>query len=98
LRSEKYWRVPCAHGKVEVILGLEIVDQDHQRWGAQLALQTMQAVMSKVDPTESYLDMANDLERLTREIWPERSYFIEVGCDDDFWVQIYYPSKLWERG
>lgn len=38
-----------------------------------------------------WFELAGRLEAAIKAKWPDRAYFIEVGNDDEGWVQLFQP-------
>lgn len=91
---EAYVRVVKKVDGFEVIAGLELRDDDD--WLA-MRLALSEEMSRAVEYTERYLDR-NDwaeyalvVETRISAHWPDRAYFIEVGKDDDSWIQLFQP-------
>lgn len=94
---EKYWRVVLNAEGFEYIIGVEIHPDDTEsiiRANLKLLLISSAESLERLR-SNGYLVKAEYIMRRIHEEYPERRYFIEVGNNDDYWVQIYYPPKEW---
>lgn len=86
--TERYWRVPLTFDGVDYIVGVEIRDEDRSD-----TIVTDLQIILKLSANRCATPVAA-AEWLSGEIsseFPGRFYFIEVGRDDEYWVQIFYP-------
>lgn len=76
-------------GRAEFIAGVELRDGEH--WG-DLRAELVRAVTPLITAHTGGWDlMARAIERAIVDTWPDRAYFVEVGNDDDGWVQVFQP-------
>jgi hypothetical protein len=98
--SEKYWRVPVTAFGIEYIVGLEIRPTDGHKIITTLRnilRYTVDYYVLHTFEKDNFYEQALEIESTIVSSFGARHYFIEVGKDDDHWVQLYYPSKLFQK-
>ncbi len=81
---------------VEVIAGLEWqAGESFKRLRWLLTIHLSNALYGRDQPpAKTVEECACIVEEAIKASWPERAYFIEVGRDDDAWVQVFQPYGL----
>lgn len=95
---ERYWRVVYSSGPVDYILGLQMKNQDVP----QYLVPYLRTLLSKAAAANAYELYENAAEAILKAVKDnfkdeDRYFFIEVGCDEDWWVQIYYPAPEFRK-
>lgn len=94
---EMYVRCAEMRGDVEFIAGLELREDESQ---PALSRRLREAVNWQLNPLRledtDYKTSALAIENQLKAWWPNRSYFIEVGKENE-WVQLFVPFGLPRR-
>ena len=96
---EKYWRVVRSFGEVEFIAGVQIDPLDTPKIVNRIG-HILSIVNTKHEENPIHYDYHNSAMIIMTEIqrlWPDRYFFIEVGNENDFWVQIHYPETKFRK-
>lgn len=99
MTTERYWRVnDSSFWNHDVTLGLQMANEDV----ATAIIPDIKRELWDVLARAAY--SLKDFERIAIEIqaavkarWPGRYYFIEVGNDADYWVQIFHPMTEFRK-
>lgn len=88
MSREKYLRLRMAVEGVEYIAGLEFKDGDSfPELKTKLKVRMLNATIGI--PAGRYVAVAEAIERTMDAHWPDRKFFIEVGNDNECWIQIW---------
>jgi hypothetical protein len=90
---ESYLRIVFHKEGAEYIAGLELRAGDQFRDLRTLLKVRLTAAVLQVDHTD-WAHGAEMMARKIKECWPDRAYFIEVGDDNQGWVQVFQPFGL----
>jgi hypothetical protein len=87
---EAYVRGICTWQELEIIAGVELRDGDHFASMRNNIRRVVGFALSE-SPVVEEKALAECLEVILRERWPDRAYFIEVGNDREGFIQIFQP-------
>lgn len=94
-KVEGYWRVSQTFDGVEWVVAVEMRELDSAEHIVGTLKREMREEWVKVYQ-RGRRTIALQLAGMIERDWPERYYFVEVGNEEDYWVQIFYPPKMWE--
>lgn len=96
-QREAYARAVVQCGPMELVGGLEYRSGDKFVWLRNELHTLLCFVALGLVATGSPLDeesLAHAAELAVRMRWPDRAYFLEVGHDEQGWIQIFQPYGL----
>jgi hypothetical protein len=95
-KVEGYWRVSQTFDGVEWIVAVEMRSLDDAEHIVKVLKRMMLAEWAKTYTSGRKATAEALASALMRE-WDGRYFFTEVGNEEDYWVQIFYPPKMWQR-
>ena len=80
----------------DFIMGVELYEGDTYQTllaDVTLTLETAISIFTQDYPNETDKFYAETLKGAVDDLYPERKFFLEIGDDNDNWVQVYTPEK-----
>jgi hypothetical protein len=96
MESVFFVKVTRRYNNRDFIVGIELFE--HDTYSTLLAdvtmvLETAITVFKTEYPGQSDKFYAESLRGVVDRIYPERKFFLEIGDDNDNWVQVYTPEN-----
>lgn len=97
--TERYWRVnDSTLSRYDVTLGLQIANEDVSHAIIPTIKQELWAIVRDASHNlDDFERVAYSVEQAVKTRWPGRYYFIEVGNENDYWVQVFHPMTEFRK-
>jgi len=79
----------------DFIIGVELYEGDTYQTllsDVKFTLETSISVFAEDCPNQTDKFYAETLKGVVDRLYPERKFFLEIGDDNDSWVQVYTPE------
>jgi hypothetical protein len=95
MKSVFFVKVTRRYNNRDFIIGVELFEGDTYSTllaDVTMVLETAIAIFKTEYPGQSDKFYAESIQGAVDDLYPERKFFLEIGDDNDSWVQVYTPE------